>query len=331
MGISILLFVGRAPTTTGNPFITEHVDYSVTFQDQEKLLASYQLFIERAQDFSRVITEDALQTEIQDAQEYLREHPQEKHTENIGNTIQEALNIDFLLEGIEQRPLTVITTATHQRDGYTEKELIFDDPWVGQTKVHLLIPDNADTKPLPAVIGVYGHADSATVFRSQYFGAELAKAGFVVLIPAVQTLEHPDLDEILSKKLYLNGFTLMGIRVYKINLFLKYLQHLEQVNNQQISLMGHSGGSSTVLLVAQHAPQYFNALVYDLDGTYLDMWSDNPQLIHCETIPRLAYYRAQIHDVSKLPFPARKFEYGYPGPHDRNKVIRFLQAASINE
>lgn len=326
IGIAIILSIGSTLTTLSKPSVVETLDSSATPPGKEELLAYYQSFIEKARDFSHVITEEELQREIQDAQQYMLDHPEGLHTDDIQKTIIEKLNISFLLDGIEKRPLTVTTIATHQRDGYIEKELLLKDEWIDQTEIHLLIPDKQYTKQYPAVIGLHGHADSATVFRDKYFGAELARAGFVVLIPAVQALEHPDIDEEVSKKMYLNGFSLMGVRAYKVLLFTKYLQYLKEVDNKRIGLMGHSGGSTTVMLVAHLRPKNFNGLVYDLDGTYLDMWAEDPHIIHCDTIPRFSYYRKHIHKVSNLPFPSKEFEYGYHGADDKDKIIQFFQS-----
>lgn len=311
---------------TKKPHVIEQTAAFAASPTKEDIVRYYESFTKKAHDFSHVITEEELQQEIKTAQVYLHDHPEGLQTNDIQATITDKLNISFLLNGIEKRPLTVTTIATHQRDGYTEKELLFQDEWVDQTKVYLLIPDQKTHKPFPAVIGIHGHADSATIFRDRYFGSELAKAGFVVLLPAVQALENPDIDMSVSKQLYLNGFSLMGVRMYKVLLFTKYLQYLSNVDSKRIGLMGHSGGSTTAMLVAHLRPQYFNALVYDLDGTYLDMWAEDPHLIHCDTIPRFSYYRNYIHKVSLLPFPAKEFEYGYKGAEDKDSIIKFFQS-----
>ena len=70
---------------------------------------------------------------------------------------------------------------------YIEKHLLFYTPGIGTFNAILLIPKN-DPAPKPAILGLHGHGDSATVFKNNYFGRQLAKEGYVVLMPSFRAM-----------------------------------------------------------------------------------------------------------------------------------------------
>ena len=50
------------------------------------------------------------------------------------------LNIRFLVEGIDERPLVVTTIGEEETDEYRERRLLFEDPFVGTFEALLLTP-----------------------------------------------------------------------------------------------------------------------------------------------------------------------------------------------
>ena len=254
------------------------------------------------------------------ASDFLKANPYGKFTKDIKGTIIQELNIGFLLRGLNRGELRTKTGYIRQYEKYTEKKLLFIDPQVGAFSALLLLPNNKE-KSYPAIIGLHGHGDSSEIFRDRYFGKELAREGFVVLLISFRAMSLDSTEDDISKKLYRKGFTLMGLRVYEALLLVKYLKQAEFADGNKLGIMGHSGGATVAYLVSRISPD-LRAGVYDWSPPLLDRV---PPGMHCETIPGLAYYNAQINDTATIPFNTREFKYGYPGPNDKREVINFFK------
>ena len=147
-------------------------------------------------------------------------------------------------------------------------------------------------------------------------------------MPSFRAMGSDEIETTISRELYLNGFTLMGLRVYETLLLIKYLKYKEFIDEYKIGIMGHSGGSNTAYLVSRISPD-LQAGVYDLYSDLLDLRDGNK--IHCETIPNLAYYTTQINTPSTLKFPFRKFEYGYRSQNAEQELISFFKEKLMKE
>jgi dienelactone hydrolase len=64
--------------------------------------------------------------------------------------------------------------------------LLFEDAQVGTFSVLLLIPEGGE--PHPAIVGLHGHGDSKEIFKQKYFGEDLVKEGFVVIMPSFRAI-----------------------------------------------------------------------------------------------------------------------------------------------
>lgn len=284
--------------------------------DQDDI-SGYRDFIKKNQQYAKPISWIEFLQKLEQAGLELGMYPPGKTTKNLRKTIIEELNIDFLLEGFNQRELIVTTKAVKQEEKYTEKELLFSDSNVGTFSVLLLIPEEKKSS-YPAIIGLHGHADDYNSFKNGYGGKELVQAGFVVIIPsfrAMDCLREP--EETITRELILNGFTLMGIRIYETLLLEKYLKYNDFID--KIGIMGHSGGSDVAYLTSIINPN-FQALAFDF---YPKPDSLCEGKVHCETLPGLAYYKEQINNPSTLKIPSKKFDYDFPG--DKQDVINFFK------
>lgn len=307
--------------------VIEETDLSLNIEIDQNDISSYRDFIKNNEQYRKLISEAELQNQIKGARDYLEAHPSGKTAEGLREKIIQELNIGFLLHGLNQRELVVTITAVRQYREYTEKELLFKDPQVGTFSVLLLIP-NKEKESYPAIVGLHGHEGSNKVFRDMYFGKELARKGFVVIMPSFRAMGYDEIEMAVSQELYLNGFTLMGLRAYETLLLIKYLKYKNSVDEHKIGIMGHSGGSDTAYLVSRISLD-LQAGVYDMYSELLNLFPHGG--IHCETIPGLAYYTPQVNDPSTLKIPSRKFEYGYPNRNDRHAVINFFKEKLVEE
>lgn len=315
-GFFVLCIFGKELVKKPGLNVTEKINLTKDIKADQNDVFSYRKFIKSNKQYQKPISEAVFQNQIKCADYYLIVHPSGKIAGDLKGRIVQELNIDFLLEGLDERKLEVSISAARQRIGYTEKELLFVDPRVGPFSALLLIPDKK--KPCPAVVGLHGHGGSGKSFRDHGFGADLAKEGFVVIMPSFRAMRFDESEEAISRELYLNGFTLMGIRVYETLLLIKYLKYKDFVNENRIGIIGHSGGSTVACLVSRISPD-LRAGVYDMFSGFYD------EIIHCETIPGMVYYAPQINNLSTLKIPFRKFEYAYTGQYDKQEALDFFK------
>lgn len=289
------------------------IDISKTYMD----------FIKKHQEKGKVISMEEFWSRYNSAKEYLGSWPSGKTTKDLRQTIIKTLNIEFLLNGLNRRELTVITVAIHKELEYAEHNLLFVDPEVGLFSVLLLVPDREE-RSYPAIIGLHGHGDANNTFRDLYYGKELAQAGFIVIMPSFRAMNLDEEEVAVSQELYLNGFTLMGLRVYETHLLIKYLKQKGLIGRNKIGIVGHSGGSVVANLVSRISRDV-KAIGIDLDLDMLELFED--EFIHCTSIPELSYYDTQLNDFSNLKIPSYKFTYAYTDKDVLNRIISFFKNA----
>ena len=309
--------------------VIERTDLSLERKARPDDYDGYRDFIERNGQQQRPVSSEEYLKQIKEAQGYLKVHPSGKTAKDLKKKIVEALHIDFLLRGLDQRALTVTKIAERFQKGFIEEELLFEDPQVGVFSVLFLIPDQRE-KSRTAIIGLHGHDASAEIFKNTCLGKALALQGFPVIMPTFRSFAIP-VDVVMNEELYTKSFTLMGLRVYETLLLIKYLKYKDY---KKIGIMGHSAGSDVAYLIAIISRD-LKALVYDWDPTQLAMLKGGtPQCDalpgkayypHCEVIPELAYYGPQINSAAALRIPSRKFRYKYPGPGDPEGVYAFFE------
>jgi dienelactone hydrolase len=298
--------------------VIEKTDLCSNIMVDQNDISSYGDFIKKNRRYRKPVSKSKLSRQIKDAEYYLEARPSGKTAKDLRKIIISALNIGFLLHNLNERELVVKVIAIQQYEGFTENKLLFEDPQVGTFSVLFLVPDKGKGSH-PAIVGLHGHNSGNEKFRDDYFGKELAREGFVVIMPSFRAMVSNEIETAISEELYLNGFTLMGLRIYETLLIIKYLKYKNFVD--KIGIMGHSGGSYVAYLASIISPD-LQALVYDMYPEPLNMY--NAQ-IHCETIPNLAYYSPQIKNSAILKIPSRKIKYGYSRPDDRRKLTVFFK------
>jgi len=300
--------------------VVERKDLSLTY-DCEKMdcLRDYWNFAENHKRHASPISEEQLRKELEGSREAKEKARFTPSGEEFRRIIIDILNIDFLVDGIDKRELVVTTIRERENDDYIEKELLFTDEHVGTFDVLLLVPKEKKIGKYPAIIGLHGHNDDNRIFKEKYMGEDLAKAGFVTAMPSFRAMDYPT-DRRISPYLLLNGFTLMGVRVYESLLLTKYLKYLSFVDNDKIGVISHSGGSSCANLFVRVSKDIKVQVVDNfIDWTY---WGDD-YVVCCEIVPGLAYYKEMIDNKIYLPMPCFSVPYCYEDRRDL--IINFFR------
>lgn len=268
--------------------------------------SGYWEFLSRHSAEPGVLTDSELSALLERADSAPMPKPRKLSSADLGRRVRQVLGIDFLLAGLEARPLTVSELDRRSGPGFVERRLLFDDPEVGSFEGLLLLP--AAAGPHAAVIGLHGHRDDAETFAEDYLGRKLAGLGFVVLMPTFRLHDCSRAESKIAIELLKNGFTLMGFRVYETLLLANYLAHLEGVDAKRIGLIGHSGGSSVANL-AVRVSDVFAAKVTDYQVDYRNRCRRDR--VHCETLPALVPLSAQIASEHDLGIPYLKVPYKF--------------------
>ncbi|HPQ67915.1 MAG TPA: hypothetical protein PKW95_02225 [bacterium] len=226
--------------------------------------------------------------------------------DTLVSLITEAINLDFLLDGLNERELVVTTVRRSETDDYYEREMIFSDPYVGDFQGILLTPKTEG--PHPAVVAIHGHNETASHYIYYYDGEAYPESGIALLVLSMRADRADEVESQVSQSLLEAGFSFMALRVYETSLALKYLQYLPEIDNERIGLIGHSGGSVTSNLTARINPG-FRAYVSDLQGWYFNI-VPGPVIID-ETTPLLYPYNNAINYTDSYPIPIMVVAYGY--------------------
>jgi pimeloyl-ACP methyl ester carboxylesterase len=244
--------------------------------------------------------------------------PDEVSDDALDSIVSRELNMGFLLEGLDERALTVTEIHREQRGGYRELHLILDDPWVGAFFALLLIPDGAEDDPVPGVLSVHGHGQQAGDVLDDLFGREYPDHGYALMTFTFRGMGADASEDEATRALLLEGFTLEAVRIYESLLALKVLRWLEEVDAERLAVVGHSGGSlAWNLAVRGHPP--VKALVSDLQGTYYDVWKGS---VLDDTIPGLHPYHPAINELSGTGVAIRTVDYSYQEEFD--EIVSFL-------
>jgi hypothetical protein len=286
--------------------------------DPGDCIEDYLEFSDLASEYSHPIGEEELNSWINDCR-YGRVpvHTEELKPETLREGLIGALNIRFLLEGLDKRSLEATIIRREDHGDYIEEEILFWDPWVGTFQGILLLPP--DPGPHRGIVAVHGHSDSAAVFRDDYYGTAYPPEGFAILMLTMRAMSFDQKEAEATWALLRSGFNLIGLRIYESLLGYKYLRWREDVDQYRIGLIGHSGGSSTGNLTIRLEPR-LRAYVSDHMVAYMTSDSD---IIHCETVPAVYPYNRLINYFDTAEVPVLSVTYGYPdGP---GELIEFFK------
>jgi hypothetical protein len=234
---------------------------------------------------------------------------------DLRTRIIDALNIGFMLDGLDARPLQVTIFAEAEDAGVMSRRLIFTDPLVGEFEALQLEPSGAQR--VPAIIGLHGHSDTPAIFAAKFLGTALAAEGYLVLMPQFRAMACFGAEDEISRTLIYGGFNLMAMRVYETLLLEKYLRSVERVDPRRIGILSHSGGSSTANLVVHLT----NGIAAQVTDYYVD-WRDRcvpPPAnlpVHCETVPGLFPLSTTFADDRSIAIPRLSIPYAENGFDD---------------
>ncbi|MBU1864102.1 MAG: dienelactone hydrolase family protein [Candidatus Omnitrophica bacterium] len=332
----ISIFISYFAFNRNGANVIEEINLSYNFEER---LSDYLQFPTQHRQYKSEITEkkivEQMKNAIEKADEWEMGTVSDVATVELKKIILHELNIGFLLNNIDKEKLIVITVAEVNHDRYFERELIFKDVHVGEFHVRLLIPKQ-QSRPLPAIVGLHGHNESNVDFRDKYRGKDLVQAGFVVIMPSfraaqVEWPENTD-DNRISRELFLNGFTLLGLRCYEVLLLVKYLKYMNEVDNKKIGIIGHSMGSVIAILVSRMSSdikaitrdclcEFINVVGLEVASLGKNSYIDS---LHCETVLSLSHYTTAINDEKTLSIPVLTVPYGFNSKKDRQAIGEFF-------
>lgn len=295
----------------------ENLGKEFTCNYSRDCIEDYENFIQIAQEYAYPITEDELQDQLDAIAHYEVELVEDTLPENeLTDVIIEKTNIGFLLEDINKRPLKVTIIDKNSTNRYNYRELIFNDPYVGQFFGILLTPRQGG--PHPAVVALHGHGDWAQIYMNDYFGEDYPGYGYAILMLSLRGMATGEWEDLITRKTLLNGFSMMGMRIYETLLALRYLYYLPNIDNDNIGLIGHSGGSTASNLTVRVVPE-LKAYVSDFKGKY---YNYNQGEILDETLPTLYPYHSLILDFQTSTVPILDVPYGYQ--NERDEIFSFF-------
>ncbi len=284
----------------------------------------YMSLSERAEEYSAPITREELRAQL-DAIE-AGEIPtvvESLEPDELAAQLRGAMNVDFLLDGIDERLLIVRTISEAEHGTYAEYELLFDDDYVGTFHGILLVPEGKE--PHPAVVAIHGHEDNAMRYRDEYNAIHLARNGYAVLMLSQRAMDVGPCESDTTVGLLLQGYTFMAMRTYEATLALKYLRFLDSVDDQRIGLIGHSGGAIACNLSVRVVPG-FSALVSDLSGRYHSgLWTEEWFALLDETAPSIYPYHELVNDFSTSEAPILSVPYDHATTsHGAEEIVEFF-------
>ncbi|MDP8222941.1 MAG: hypothetical protein P9L99_06240 [Candidatus Lernaella stagnicola] len=226
----------------------------------------------------------------------------------LSDTLVTGLNFAFLHDGLYQRLLTVTKIAEYDENGYTELNFLFDDPLTGTTLGVFLLPDGPG--PHPAIVAVHGHEGDARDFIENFGGVYYAQHGIAVLALTMRVLSGVPWEPTIARELLLGGFTLPAYRMAENLNAYRYLQYREDIDNDSIGLMSHSGGNCSNNLLIRVASG-FQAYVSDFTCTYGDI--DGGGNLASSFVPTIFPYHELVNDFETAALPVFVGPYGYEG------------------
>ncbi len=297
--------------------VLERVDYKNTYKSDIKselfhCTLEYEQFVNKASSagHGKAISRKDLQRKINDYRLIPEKniYPGSLTKKELKNHLIEAVNLGFLLEGINGRPLktTVISYNSNPDLRYDQVELLFEDPWVGKFKATWL--KTTHKFPKGGIIALHGHETrNEQDFINKFFGSEYPKRGYDLILPMQRPLCFKEKNSgDFFTYLLSHGFSMLQIRAYEVLLIAKFLKY-HGVEN--IGLIGHSGGSTFANFTVRIAPQVFAAHISDyLQDYYLTFGSHD--MLTDTSHPDVFRYCELINDLSTTGI-SLEAPYGY--------------------
>jgi hypothetical protein len=232
---------------------------------------------------------------------------------DLAATLGAALNMDFLIEGLDERLLAV----TLVEGTGTERRLLFADPFVGTFQVRLLLPGSEP--PWAGVLALHGHGQESADVLDDLFGRDYAADGLALATLDFRAMGADASEDEAVRALLEQGFTLEALRIYESLLVLKYLRWLPEVDGARLAVVGHSGGSVAWNLAIRRDPP-IAAYVSDLTSDYCDVWKG---WLLDDTVPDLYPVHVALNELETAGLPVLRVPYGYPD--GIGEILGFLE------
>lgn len=150
------------------------------------------------------------------------------------------LNMEDLVESDSDIPLNRVLVSSENKGKYTFQEMEINSTPGRRIKIVVTRPSDGDG-PFPAVVCVAGHGgDRHTCYGAEngYYrmGERLAERGYVTISTRVS--QH---------KVYEEGRTLIGERLWDLMRCVDFLSSMEQVDDERIGCAGKSLGGEMVM------------------------------------------------------------------------------------
>lgn len=225
--------------------------------------------------------------------------------------------LDVLLDDVNERPLGAVVVSRLEYEGYIEEQILLEDPLVGEVLAWLLIPDAAVDR---AILPLHGHdqwGDSVLDFMG---GREYPAAGYLTLNVTFRIDGADQYEDLVSRELLLQGYTLMSIRIYEQILARRILaDRFPEVDH--VGILGHSGSSAATNLAIRIWPP--DAYISDLQSDY-DEVNSNVLAID-QTLPAIHPYADRINDLDAADIPVLSVPYGYED--EQEDILAFFEAS----
>ncbi|HUH04736.1 MAG TPA: hypothetical protein VML75_22220 [Kofleriaceae bacterium] len=275
--------------------------------------------IDGREPYSRPISGDQLAQQLEAVFAAEPPAPRADAPVDLRPRIVRALNIGFMLDGLQERPREVRVIAAAHRGDFVWYRVTVSDDIVQDLELDYLEPIGR-TGPAPGVVGLHGHYDDGQVFAEDYLGVELARRGYAVVAPTFRHMACGDDERDQAVYLLREGFSLMTYRVYEALVALEFLRTRAGVDPTRIGIAAHSGGSSTANLVVRLSDAVA-AVMTDWQVEYREGCTGR---VHCETVPALFPHAAEINDQGSLKMPHLRVEYGFGDDEVRAGILAFF-------
>ncbi len=222
--------------------------------------------------------------------------------------ILDALNLGFLLDGFDSRPLLATTVLEREDGDWTEEVVVLDDPWVGAFQIRILRPLGAG--PFPAILALPGHSESSSSHLGRLGADQWVQDGVLVAALDWRVDEADALEDQIVHALLAEGFSLLGLRIYEAIVTTRYLRARPDVDGTRLALIGHSGGSAVGNLLIRVDDRY-QAYVSDMASSHDSVSAQGLWL--CDTVPALAGLAGSIRAMEGALVPTLSVPYGYEG------------------
>ena len=234
----------------------------------------------------------------------------------LAQVIQDAVHpLDEMLAGLPDRSLRATVILRTGFDGYTEEQILVEDPLVGELKMWLLIPDEPADR---AIVPLHGHnqwGDSVMDFMG---GRDYPAHGYVTMNATFRVDGADEYEDLVARSLLLEGQSFLAIRIYE-HMLVRHLLADRFPDVAFVGLIGHSGSSVASNLALRLVPP--DAYVSDLTTDYADRQGE---MIIDHTVPKLHPYADRINDFGDSETPVLEVPYGYED--DQDEILAFFDA-----